>query len=275
MAARYPSNLVTVTQMPDTRGATTVAAVNHVSDHNQAAFEIIAIEAELNSLPKGGFEAVNSRISANQGHRNIQRMLCEAGATGGIVAQNYPIEGVISQDLFGGTSDPYDRPITNQRLSLSAVWLPGGAIIDATVNYCTTAASGSGNLVVATTIHSTDGSTLTKVADGTNGAQYNSTGYKVMGLSTPYTVPAAGGIYYIGTLWATSNANTPPSLLAKASRAVDATLWNPQTNASWPRFIIFSTIGPGGSSDYASLSIASGDQTRQINPWVGVRASSF
>lgn len=62
MAAQYPTNLVTTTQLPDTRTDGTATLTNHAADHNQLADEVIAIEAELGVNASGSFATIAEAV---------------------------------------------------------------------------------------------------------------------------------------------------------------------------------------------------------------------
>lgn len=63
-STKYPSELVTSTELPTDRAGNTLQAVNHPQDHDQLAMEVIAIEAELGTNPKGNFPSVKARLDA-------------------------------------------------------------------------------------------------------------------------------------------------------------------------------------------------------------------
>lgn len=64
MAAKYPTALVTATELPTNRTDSTVMLGAHAAEHDQLAMEIIAIEAELGLTPKGSSASVRARLDA-------------------------------------------------------------------------------------------------------------------------------------------------------------------------------------------------------------------
>jgi hypothetical protein len=67
MAAQFPGALVTTTQLPNNRTDATTSATNHITDHNNAADEIIAIETELGTNPSAAHTDVATGMAAIMG----------------------------------------------------------------------------------------------------------------------------------------------------------------------------------------------------------------
>jgi hypothetical protein len=63
---RYPTALVTTSDLPTSRVDATAQATNHAQDHDQLALEVIAIEAELGINPSGALSTVAARFAQIQ-----------------------------------------------------------------------------------------------------------------------------------------------------------------------------------------------------------------
>jgi len=63
MSAQYPNALATTAQLKDDAVDATVMAVTHATAHNNVADEIVAIETELGTNPKGTYTDVKTRLN--------------------------------------------------------------------------------------------------------------------------------------------------------------------------------------------------------------------
>lgn len=117
MAAQYPTNLVTTTQLPNTRVDGTASPTNHVSDHNNLADEMIAVQAELGVLPKGGYSTVVDRLNKNSDTDNDDKI-------------RRAIAKTTSPIFVAQTLDPSAlAPSLGQEVTLSDQRLGGGLVI--------------------------------------------------------------------------------------------------------------------------------------------------
>lgn len=64
MAAQFPAALVTTTQLPNNRLDATTTATNHITDHNNAADEMIAVQGELGINPSASHTTVAVAVAA-------------------------------------------------------------------------------------------------------------------------------------------------------------------------------------------------------------------
>lgn len=62
MAAIFPSGIVSTTQLPTRSDASAMGPNVHSNDHNQIRDELVAVETELGTNPKGTRASVKARL---------------------------------------------------------------------------------------------------------------------------------------------------------------------------------------------------------------------